>query len=506
MEQNRTEQSRMEKRKADERRRKARKSRTAAILRVIGAAVLLAAVVIGVLSVAKGRFILLPELKLTVQGEAEQEIAAFSDYEDEGAAARRGRKDLSDQIQTSGTVDTEVPGYYTISYSVSDKKDTCTEQRIVHVVDKDPPVIELKGKEKVTVSLRSMYEEPGYKATDRCDGDLTKSVSVTETQEGDICTLTYTVADKAGNEGTATRTLEIKDKVAPELTLNGSDHVYVALNEKYEDKGATATDDADGDLTDAIKCSGSVNTGSTGDYTVTYTVTDKAGNKTTATRKVTVYHESSDSPNRVYLTFDDGPSSKVTPRILDILKANNIKATFFILNYSDSDKPTLQRMINEGHTIGIHGYSHDYATIYSSEDAFMQSICRLRDKLKADFGYEATLIRFPGGSSNTISRDYSIGIMSRLTKRVEAEGFTYFDWNVTSGDANGNNIARSTIYSNTTKGLCKGQNNVVLMHDTNYKATTADALQDIIDYARGNGYVFLPITSGTVPCHHGVSN
>ena len=495
--------SRMEQRREREQKKRAVR---AARLRLLGAVVLLAAVVVGVLSLVKGRFVLLPELKLTVQGATEQEIAAFSSYTDEGAVAKRGRRDLTDQIKTDGSVDTDIPGYYTISYSVSDKKDSCQAQRIVHVVDEKAPTIQLKGEKKMTVSLFSLYEEPGYEASDDCDGDLTKNVKVTEEEKDDVCTLTYTVSDKSGNETKAVRTVEIKDLVAPKLTLNGSDHMYVALHASYTDKGATAKDDADGDVTDAIERSGSVDTNHTGDYTVTYTVSDKAGNKATASRKVTVYVEDSNSANRVYLTFDDGPSSKVTPRILDILKENNIKATFFIVNYSDSAKPILRRMIDEGHTIGIHGYSHDYATIYASEEAFMKNIYRLRDKLQADFGYTATVIRFPGGSSNTVSRDYCRGIMSRLTERVEAEGFAYFDWNVTSGDANGNTVAKSTIYNNTTRGLCKGENNVVLMHDTNYKTTTADALQDIIDYARGNGYTFLPLNKQMRPCHHGVAN
>lgn len=129
------------------------------------------------------------------------------------------------------------------------------------------------------------------------------------------------------------------------------------------------------------------------------------------------------------------PGDRVTPRVLDTLKAYNVRATFFIVNYGESGKALIRRMIDEGHTVAIHGYSHDYASIYKSDEAFMQNVYRLRDRLRADFGYEATIIRFPGGSSNTVSRQYSVGIMSRLAQRVQNEGFTYFDWNVSSGDA-----------------------------------------------------------------------
>ena len=136
----------------------------------------------------------------------------------------------------------------------------------------------------------------------------------------------------------------------------------------------------------------------------------------------------------------------------------------------------------------------------------MNNVYALRDKLLADFGYNATIIRFPGGSSNTVSASYNSGIMSRLAVRVEQEGFSYFDWNVSSGDAAGYTVSSSDIYYNVTGSLRRGRNNVVLMHDTNAKWTTADALQDIINYARGNGYSLLPITSGTYPVHHGIAN
>ena len=206
------------------------------------------------------------------------------------------------------------------------------------------------------------------------------------------------------------------------------------------------------------------------------------------------------------LTFDDGPSDRVTPRVLDTLKEYNVHATFFIVNYGESGKALIRRMIDEGHTVAIHGYSHDYAAIYKSDEAFMQNIYRLRDRLRSDFGYEAAIIRFPGGSSNTVSRQYSVGIMSRLAQRVQAEGFTYFDWNVSSGDAAGTPASSGQIYNNVTSALRHGRSNVVLMHDAGAKGTTADALPDIIRYCLANGYSIQPITPATKPVHHGIAN
>ena len=300
--------------------------------------------------------------------------------------------------------------------------------------------------------------------------------------------------------------MTVRDVVAPVITLSGQRELFVPLGGTLKDPGATAQDDADGDLTAAIRRAGTVDTSVPGVYTLTYTVSDKAGNTASATRQVSVYENTTTGSSPVYLTFDDGPSDRVTPRVLDTLKSYNVRATFFIVNYGESGKALIRRMIDEGHTVAIHGYSHDYASIYKSDEAFMQNVYRLRDRLRADFGYEATILRFPGGSSNTVSRQYSVGIMSRLAQRVQAEGFTYFDWNVSSGDAAGTPASSGQIYNNVTSALRHGRSTVVLMHDAGAKGTTADALPDIIRYCLANGYSIQPITPATKPVHHGIAN
>ncbi|MGM9537169.1 MAG: polysaccharide deacetylase family protein [Candidatus Onthomonas sp.] len=211
-------------------------------------------------------------------------------------------------------------------------------------------------------------------------------------------------------------------------------------------------------------------------------------------------------PNSIiYLTFDDGPSDS-TARILDILKENNIHATFFIVNYSADRIPLLQRMIDEGHTIGIHAYTHDYEVCYGTNDAYIDGVEKLQDKLENDIGYDAFCLRFPGGSSNTISRNYNEGIMSRLAIQVENMGLEYYDWNVDSGDASGNHVPDATLVSNTTGELIKGRSNIVLMHDAETKDTTIQALQSIINYGVQNGYHFEAIDRNTPPVHHQINN
>ena len=156
----------------------------------------------------------------------------------------------------------------------------------------------------------------------------------------------------------------------------------------------------------------------------------------------------------IYLTFDDGPSANITPKVLDILKKENVKATFFVLNYTKSNEKLIKRIVAEGHTIGIHGYSHEYSKIYKSKKAFLNNIYSLQEKIKKSTGVKTTYMRFPGGSSNTVSRHYYKGIMSILTREMLARGFRYYDWNVSSGDAGGAKNAND-VYRNVTKNLSK---------------------------------------------------
>lgn len=207
----------------------------------------------------------------------------------------------------------------------------------------------------------------------------------------------------------------------------------------------------------------------------------------------------------IYLTFDDGPSLTSTPRILNILKKNNVKATFFVLNYDSNGEKLIKREAKEGHTIAIHGYSHNYGSIYSSEKAYMNNLNKLQDKLYKTLGYRVWITRFPGGSSNLVSRRYKRGIMSILVKTVDNNGYAYFDWNVSSGDA-GDVHTSSQVYRSVISGLKKNRSNVVLMHDFSNNTKTINALDSIIKYGKAHGYEFRAISDSTAQVHHNVQN
>lgn len=444
---------------------------------------------------------------ITLNGDEEMQVECGTEFVDPGVKATVKDDDISDLVVATSNVNMSKLGTYHVEYELKYKKRKVSKERIVKVIDHAAPVITLNGDAKVIVSSFDEYQEPGATAQDGCDGDVSEEIKISQKKVNDYTmNVQYEVTDSHGNTATAEREVVLPDTSAPVLTLNGDASVTIKEQEQFTDPGVTAVDDRDGDISANVAKSGYVDIYRPGTYTVTYTAADSSGNTTQATRKVTVEQTITDFGDSIYLTFDDGPSSDVTVRVLDTLKANGIKATFFICDYDEDKLPIIKRMIDEGHTIGIHGYSHEYSQIYASADAFMENINKLKNKLKEDTGYDAYVIRFPGGSSNTVSKKYCPGVMSQLVQMVTDSGLMYMDWNVSSGDAEGNNRPVNLIIGNVTCGFKHNRNNVVLMHDTSAKQTSADALQSIITYGKNNGYSFYPISKDTVPVHHGVNN
>lgn len=213
-----------------------------------------------------------------------------------------------------------------------------------------------------------------------------------------------------------------------------------------------------------------------------------------------------------YLTFDDGPSDN-TLKILEVLDRYNAKATFFVIGTAKMEY--LNNIKDSGNAIGIHCYDHDYKKIYSSTKAFKKDFNKANEVIEKYTGEEVKIFRFPGGSSNTVSRKYSNKIMSKLTKSMTKNGYFYFDWNADSGDAAGNNVSvkkivkniKSEIYTIDGNGKKKLKESVcILMHDSNSKDTTVKALPKVINYLRDKGYRFEVLTENSPEFHHSVNN
>lgn len=203
----------------------------------------------------------------------------------------------------------------------------------------------------------------------------------------------------------------------------------------------------------------------------------------------------------VYLTFDDGPSRN-TERVLEILDRYQVKATFFITGQWPEYKAMIKEAYDRGHTIGLHTYSHDYAAVYSSVDAYFQDLWAAGELVKEQIGYVPCFIRFPGGASNTISANYAQGIMTQLVSLVQEQGFQYYDWNASSGD--GGVCTTEELIQNSTS---YSQNVIMLLcHDSGAKDNTVEALPAIIEYFQSQGYTFKAIDRESYVVHHGVNN
>ncbi len=210
------------------------------------------------------------------------------------------------------------------------------------------------------------------------------------------------------------------------------------------------------------------------------------------------------SNKTIYLTFDDGPSY-LTEYILDILKKENIPATFFVTKGQiDKYNNIIRRMQKENHTIGLHTSTHNYSYIYSSDENYFKDLNDIRQKVFEITGIKSRIIRLPGGSSNTISKKYNQNIITRITNKLTEKSFYYFDWNIDSNDASGSQTKES-IYNNVVNKIHSGTN-IVLMHDLATKKTTVEALPYIIKYAKENGYTFAKITKNTPKIHHHINN
>ncbi len=231
---------------------------------------------------------------------------------------------------------------------------------------------------------------------------------------------------------------------------------------------------------------------------------DKGKNKESTTKKnenEAVLPEPIPAKDKtVYLTFDDGPC-QLTPEILDILDEYNVKATFFVVNGKYNS--VMKDIVDRGHQIGLHCYKHVYSEVYASDEAYFKDLQKISDVVEKETGVKADIIRFPGGGSNTISKKYSKGIMTRLTKSVTEKGYSYFDWNCYNGDADGEkNVTNQVI--NCSQFPKDAKNIVVLMHDN--KEATVRALPKIIEYYKSCGMSFGVLQKDTEFNNHPVFN
>ena len=451
-------------------------------------------------------FLSLFNININLNGSPKETIEYGDTYTEQGATAAfntPASKNVPLNVTIKGSVDSSKLGTYHIHYKAKKGIFSVQKSREVKIVDTKAPIIELNKIDGYYPKTGETYQEEGFTATDNYDGDITSKIKRTE----DKNVITYTVSDSSGNKTSVQRTIEYNDGIAPTITLNGDSDITIKAGTRFEDPGCTAKDSHGNDISDSVSVSDNISTYRAGTYTITYSVTDKFGNETSIDRTVTVeavkQTATTSSGNKVvYLTFDDGPGAH-TQQLLDILDKYNVKVTFFVTNVNSGYENMIAKEAAAGHTVAIHSASHDYKKIYSSVDAYFADSNEMSDIIYAQTGQRPKLIRFPGGSSNTVSLKYCSGIMTTLTKAVTDQGYKYFDWNVSSGDAGGT-TSTEEVYQNVVNGMKSHNVSVVLQHDI--KGFSVNAVERIIQWGLANGYTFLPLTTSTEDVHHGVNN
>lgn len=440
--------------------------------------------VIGICLLAIYQMVVLPRIDL--KGDLVVYVEYKDKFEDPGFLSSYLGKDITSQVLVTGKVNSNRLGEYPITYQVTYGGFQQMKSRIVRVVDsKKPQITFTTGEKKLYICPNSKYQFDDYKAVDNYDGDITDKVKVKKI--GNI--MRYTVTDSYGNVTMVDRKIYFKDVTSPTIQLDSQEYVSLSLGDTFIDSTYHVNDNCCEKID--VDISGSVDTSKIGSYERIYTATDCFGNSTRKVQHVDVFEPV--KKGVIYLTFDDGPRSGTTDIILNVLKEKGVKATFFVTSSGPDD--LIKRAYLEGHSIGLHTSSHDYSIVYASGESYFNDLKIVSDRVERITGEKSRLIRFPGGSSNTISKKYSPGIMSYLTKEVVNRGYRYYDWNIDSRDAEGGRFDANQVAQFVTSNLSHDKVNMVLMHDI--KVTTTDAIGKIIDYGKANGYTFDVITPFT---------
>lgn len=317
------------------------------------------------------------------------------------------------------------------------------------------------------------------------------------------------------------RIVTVIDTESPVIKIEGNEVCEVQNDISFfEDPGVTVTDNVDKDIQNRVD-NVIVNI-EENKYQVIYEVADSSGNIASARRDIIVIPEAkpeiqeqpeqqeNNSKGTIYLTFDDGPSN-LTLQVLEILKENNVNATFFVVGGFDPKNEEwkldiMRKAVDEGNTVALHGNSHDYSKIYSSVTNATSNFTEENQFLIDNLGIDTKIIRFPGGSSNTVSKNYCEGVMSSATEILTNLGYKYFDWNVDSNDAGSDVGLSENIYNNVISTVVAGRDNVILMHDGSYHEASIEALPKIIQVLKDEGYEFKAIKSDTPTVQHRVNN
>ena len=422
--------------------------------------------------------------------ESTQDIEINSTY-NPMSFIKKVRGNKSDVTVDDSKVNVKKLGKYKITYTLNKKNYVLN----VEVVDTKKPTFKVVNK---AVEVGTKVKASEF-VTDIKDETKTKTYfkkDVSFDKEG-TQKVTVVVEDQGGNKTEKEVNVKVvKDTKAPLLAGLQNYDTTVGSNIDFM-KGITVEDDFDKNPKVTVDSS-KVDFGKAGTYKVIYTTKDKSGNERKYTQTVIVNNPrpanaiAPSGEKIVYLTFDDGPSQSVTPLILDVLKQENVKATFFVLGTNTKYNPDLiKREFEEGHYIANHGYTHKYSTVYASPEATLDEYNFTQQAIRDALGnqnYKSKVFRFPGGSNG----GYYHTAKQNSKAFLRENGIVHLDWNCLSKDAEGANT-KEALMQNIIDTMGDKDSVVILMHDASDKILTYEMLPELISYLRDKGYKFQTI-------------
>ena len=445
--------------------------------------------------------------KVTVELKGDTHLIANvnDDYNDPGITVSRHGMDLKYDLKKSSNVDMSKLGTYTYEYEVEVDGKTYKLVREVEVKDTAAPVIKVEQVEiQRDFCTKAVSEEPKFTALDNYDGDVTDKVE----KKDNGSKYTLSVKDSSGNSTSVDIMIKDQEEPSNKIVLNGYSTLTIYQGGTYKEEGAKVFTGCGMELPDeTVTTEGTVDTNTLGTYEITYknekyNISEKRTVRVIKKQEVVVNVETDQPGNGkvIYLTFDDGPGP-YTKEFLDILDKYNAKATFFVTNQFGNYQWLIGEEARRGHAVAVHSLTHNW-NIYNSVDAYKYDFNAMNDIIEQQTGKKTNIFRFPGGSSNTVSRGHSKGIMTTLSQVMQSEGYQYFDWNVDSNDAGGANSTQ--VYNNVINGIKRTSHPVILMHDI--KKSTLNALDSMLNYMTKNGYKFGTLDVNGPVVHHGINN
>lgn len=443
-------------------------------------------------------FVIMDDIKVSLNGDNPVNLSVGQEYIDLGFSITNHNKELKKDtyiFETQNNIDKNTLGNYTYTYKIKFKNKEYYLERTINVIDDIKPEI-TTFLETITRDFctKNNTEEFKYSIIDNYDGDITENAITEEIDDKFI----ISGEDSSKNKSTIEIPITYTKEPSPTFSLNGNSKVYVLLNGTYNESGAVYKDGCGNVIEKNISTSGSVDTSKTGEYIVTYSTEDMDDIK----RTVVVYENKIKYGNNktIYLTFDDGPGV-YTKKILDTLAKYNVKATFFVTAQFGGYLYLIKNEHDSGHSVGVHTLTHQW-DVYSSVDAYINDFNKMNDIVEQYTGSRSRIFRFPGGSSNTISRRYQTGVVSQIASRMTSDGYVYFDWDVDSTDAAG--ASSTQVYNRVVNGVQSCSKCIVLMHDI--KSSTANALDNILSTLTQNGYTFGTLSTSSPTVHHTIVN